>query len=153
MFFVNQRHRKKWVLGERMNYSPLAWVLKLTAQNQQLLKCLPQTMLGGMSNHNRNNLKCSSVLRCTLSPFLLCALQAKTESGSPIIASGTCIWRKCKIHKVPACCHHQFLSMLSIKLAKTFPLCMNPLNNLHIPNLKVFIQSRNIDLTSFQCLP
>lgn len=45
---------------------------------------LPQTMPGGMSNHNRNNLKCSSVLRCTLSPFLLCALQAKTESGFPV---------------------------------------------------------------------
>lgn len=45
------------------------------------------------------------------------------------------------------------LSMLLIKLAKTFPHCVNPLNNLHIPNLKVFIQSRNIDLTSFQCLP
>jgi len=38
VFFVNQGHRKRQVIGERMNYSPLAWVLKLTAQNQQLLK-------------------------------------------------------------------------------------------------------------------
>lgn len=89
---------------------------------------------------------------CTPSPFLLGASQAKTARlchGQP---PGVVQEENAKFTKYQLVATKD-LSMLLIKLAKTFPHCVNPLNDLHIPNLKVFIQSRNIDLTSFQCLP
>lgn len=89
---------------------------------------------------------------CTPSPLLLGASQAKTARLSHVQPLELVQEENAKFTKYQLIASTD-LSMLLIKLAKTFPPCVNPLNNLHIPNLNVFIQSRNIDLTSFQCLP
>lgn len=112
VFFVNQDTERGGFWGKN-ELQPFGMSSKAHSSEPTAAQVnLPQTMPGGMSNHNRNNLKCSSVLGVHR-VLSYCCCPSQTSAALPSTASGTRAGRKCKIHKVPARCHQGLVHVVN----------------------------------------